>query len=143
MVAPGSQLPQAAREWEASERSDCRAGSSPSFQEPKQKEREWRLCHCLVMSVNPDAFGETRSQRLTRRQRGCLWRRHLRQNIANPAAWLQHKWLTGPDRRPGQDCRSSLSQGPMKHHLHPSVVLQERAFIRPQTHSPLLHQVFR
>lgn len=44
------QLPQATRERRP-QKGQLQGRSSPSFQELKQEECRWRLCHCLVMSI--------------------------------------------------------------------------------------------
>lgn len=71
------------------------------------------------------ALVETCSRGSTLGQRDSSGEGTYGRTLADPAVWLGQKYLTGTDRRPGQDCPTS-----------PSAKAQENEF--PSTHSPSL-----
>lgn len=89
------------------------AGQVQSFLSGTEARRiKWRLCHCSTMSTASGSSRWNMHSRINTGQRDVSGEGTYGRTLANPAVWLGQKRLTKTDRRPGQDCSSSLSQGP-------------------------------
>lgn len=103
------------------------AGQVQSFLSGTEARRiKWRLCHCSTTSTASASSRWNMLSRINTGQRDVSGEGTYGRTLANPAVWLGQKRLTETDRRPGQDWRSSLSQGPGSI-TSPPVVPQECA----------------